>query len=407
MAWINIETTDLDPANSFPLEIAVIVTDENLEPIGELTRVIYQPAENLARISDFAREMHTENGLLNEVSGGKSTSEVEHDLLAFLDSYHWSKSGGIPRIKVAGTNPSFDVAWIQKFFPKLYPKLDHHLFDVIPLREAFQLITRYKADRSFGRRAIDEVRLSIAEWQTMRNLLGSPQNVREAAWLRAREQNTYQDGQTRNYYDATVDRYDRKTKALDLTGIQNEFLALLPDPKTRPVRILSAGCGPANRDEVRFLKAGFQVDAYDASGQMIAKAKENMEPLGGKAWQSSFIEFRKHASDRQGYDGIWAMSSLLHAHLEDLPQILEAHVAALNVGGVMLMSFLHGEGESFSENASPHSRNRIWTKFTAKSLQDFLKAHLPNVDIVFSRERVTGAQGFEIIWTEAVIRRVK
>jgi hypothetical protein len=101
------------------------------------------------------------------------------------------------------------------------------------------------------------------------------------------------------------------------------------------------------------------------------------------------------------------MSSLLHAHLEDLPQILEAHVAALNVGGVMLMSFLHGEGESFSEDASPHSGNRIWTKFTAKCLQDFLKAHLQNIEIVFSRERVTGAQGFEIVWTEAVIRRVK
>jgi oligoribonuclease (3'-5' exoribonuclease) len=151
LAWINLETTDLDPANSFPLEIAVIVTDENLEPIGEFTRVIYQPAENLSQISGFAREMHTENGLLNEVSVGKSTEEVERDLLAFLDSYHWPSSGGSSRIKVAGTNPSFDVAWIQKFFPKLYPKLDHHLFDVIPLREAFQLITGYKADRSFGR----------------------------------------------------------------------------------------------------------------------------------------------------------------------------------------------------------------------------------------------------------------
>ena len=87
--WLDLETTGLDPETGLILEVAVVVTNRWLKELARESIVIPHSVEALeaAGMDDFVRDMHTENGLLDEVTGkdgfqGLSASDAEHRLLA-------------------------------------------------------------------------------------------------------------------------------------------------------------------------------------------------------------------------------------------------------------------------------------------------------------------------------------
>lgn len=111
------------------------------------------------------------------------------------------------------------------------------------------------------------------------------------------------------------------------------FMEALPDS----ARVLDLGCGPGN-SAAMMRDAGFEVEAWDASPDMVAAAAQT---FGLEAKVKSFDDLTNVAS----FDGIWANFSLLHARKSDMPRYLMACARALRPGGLFHLGGKLGEGE--------------------------------------------------------------
>ena len=138
---------------------------------------------------------------------------------------------------------------------------------------------------------------------------------------------------TIRYYDRNAEEFAAGTVNADMQELRAGFLKYL-----RPgAKILDAGCG-SGRDALAFLKAGYEVDAFDGSAQMCRIASER---TGISVRQLRFEE----VEGEDEYDGIWACASLLHVAAKDLPDVLKRLYRLLKKPGVLYVSFKRGDGE--------------------------------------------------------------
>src|SRR4051812_16017158 len=88
LVWVDLEMTGLDVESCGIIEMAVVITGKDLEPVAELERVVWQPDEVLGRMSPFVREMHTKNGLLDKVRLSRtSVVDVENEAVALVAAH--------------------------------------------------------------------------------------------------------------------------------------------------------------------------------------------------------------------------------------------------------------------------------------------------------------------------------
>src|SRR5205823_223853 len=89
LVWMDLEMTGLDPAQHTIVEIACLITDDDLELVAEGPDiVVHQPPEALAAMDRVVRAMHTESGLLAEVEESTvSLSDAGAQVLAFIGAH--------------------------------------------------------------------------------------------------------------------------------------------------------------------------------------------------------------------------------------------------------------------------------------------------------------------------------
>jgi oligoribonuclease len=84
LIWIDCEMTGLDLENDALVEIAVLVTDSQLNILGEgVDLVIKTDQAKLDSMGDYVRQMHTDSGLINEIPNGVSLSEAEEKIIEY------------------------------------------------------------------------------------------------------------------------------------------------------------------------------------------------------------------------------------------------------------------------------------------------------------------------------------
>ena len=87
LIWIDCEMTGLSLEKDVLVEIAVLVTDSELNVIGEgVDVVIKASAEQLAGMNEFVTQMHTTSGLITEIPNGVSVTEAEDLIIQYLES---------------------------------------------------------------------------------------------------------------------------------------------------------------------------------------------------------------------------------------------------------------------------------------------------------------------------------
>ena len=85
MVWIDVETTGLDTEQDALLEVAMLITDCELEPLAGSNYVIHWPDPTDLPMSQLVRKMHTDNGLLDECRVSKLLiPEIDRRLAALL-----------------------------------------------------------------------------------------------------------------------------------------------------------------------------------------------------------------------------------------------------------------------------------------------------------------------------------
>ena len=136
-----------------------------------------------------------------------------------------------------------------------------------------------------------------------------------------------------DYYRQNAQRFFTDTASVDMSALYPPFIDCLPPG----ARILDAGCG-SGRDVKAFSEMGFFVEAFDASAELVALARQ----LSGKpVAQMRFQD----VNAVEKYDGIWCCASLLHVSQAELTDIMTKLAKALKPGGVWYISFKHGRGE--------------------------------------------------------------
>jgi oligoribonuclease len=157
--------TGLDVAHDALIEVAVQVTDGNLNPLGEgIDIVISAPEETLDSMGDFVRDMHTNSGLLDEVRASQVTlREAEQQVLAYVKSVV-PTAGKAP---IAGNTIGTDRTFLARYMPELESYLHYRSIDVSSIKE---LAKRwypkvfYAAPSKHGNhRALADIMESIAE----------------------------------------------------------------------------------------------------------------------------------------------------------------------------------------------------------------------------------------------------
>jgi SAM-dependent methyltransferase len=162
------------------------------------------------------------------------------------------------------------------------------------------------------------------------------------------------DDETIAVYETRSRDYAARTGRKAEPGLA-EFVAALPEGG----HLLDLGCGPGDSAH-RFQKAGFTVDAVDASPAMVSRARE----LGVPARRATFDE----VEGQDLYDGIWASYSLLHAARADMPATLARLHRALKPGGRLHIGMKLGTGEQRD------NLGRLYVYYTEAELVGLLEA---------------------------------
>ena len=164
LIWIDCEMTGLDLEKDVLVEIAVLVTDSELNLIGEgIDLVIAATPEQLAGMNEFVTQMHTNSGLITEIPTGISVSAAEDLIIKYLVSAS-TVAGKSP---LAGNSVSVDRSFIARDMPRLNEYLHYRTIDVSSVKE---LARRWNAKVYFNspaktgnHRALGDIQDSIAE----------------------------------------------------------------------------------------------------------------------------------------------------------------------------------------------------------------------------------------------------
>lgn len=175
LIWIDCEMTGLDLATDALVEIAVLVTDSDLNVIGDgADIVIATTPEKLAAMSEYVTAMHTTSGLITEIPNGTSLSLAEDAIIDYLES-----AGTIAgKSPLAGNSVSVDRNFIARDMPRLSQYLHYRTVDVSSIKE---LARRWYPKTYFAspaktgnHRALGDIQDSIAELAYYRSALFIP-----------------------------------------------------------------------------------------------------------------------------------------------------------------------------------------------------------------------------------------
>ncbi|MEW1659086.1 oligoribonuclease [Streptomyces sp. NPDC057555] len=176
MVWIDCEMTGLSLASDALIEVAALVTDSELNVLGDgVDVVIRPPAEALTTMPEVVREMHTASGLLAELDAGTTLEAAEAQVLDYIKQH-------VPEPRKAplcGNSVGTDRGFLLRDMPTLEGYLHYRIVDVSSVKELarrwFPRAYFNSPDKNGNHRALADIRESIAELRYYREAVFVPQ----------------------------------------------------------------------------------------------------------------------------------------------------------------------------------------------------------------------------------------
>ena len=165
LAWIDLEMTGLDPTRHKIVEIASLITDDDLTIIEEgPDLVVHASSEELDGMDDVVRNMHTRSGLVGEIEASTLTvAEAGEQTLTFLKK-HILQPRTVP---LAGNSIGTDRRFLAVMMPEVEDYLHYRSVDVSTIKE---LCRRWRPEvykaapaKKGGHRALQDIRESVGE----------------------------------------------------------------------------------------------------------------------------------------------------------------------------------------------------------------------------------------------------
>jgi oligoribonuclease len=175
LVWIDCEMTGLDIVADALIEVAALVTDFDLNVLGDgIDVVIKPPLEALEQMDDFVREMHVKSGLLDVLDDGTTLADAEAQVLAYIKEF--CPDGSRPPL--AGNTVATDRSFLARDMHDLESFLHYRIVDVSSIKELSRRWyprTYYNAPAKNGNhRALADIQESIEELRYYRETVFVP-----------------------------------------------------------------------------------------------------------------------------------------------------------------------------------------------------------------------------------------
>ena len=175
LVWIDCEMTGLDLVNDALIEVAALVTDSDLNVLGEGVDVVVKPPPGaLDQMIPLVRDMHEKSGLLEELDDGMSLAEAEKRVLDYVTAH--CPTGSRPPL--AGNTVSTDRLFLARDMGGLDAYLHYRIVDVSSIKELAKRWfpkAYYAAPAKRGNhRALADIQESIEELRYYREAVFVP-----------------------------------------------------------------------------------------------------------------------------------------------------------------------------------------------------------------------------------------
>jgi oligoribonuclease len=173
LVWMDLEMTGLDHTSDVIVEIATLVTDDDLNIVAEGPDiVVHQSDDVLQRMDPFVVDMHTRSGLLELIRASTVTlDEAGEATLAFIRE-HVPEARTVP---LCGNSIGTDRRFLAAYLPAIEEYLHYRSVDVSSVKE---LVRRWYPDvltqrgwKAGTHRALDDIRESVSEMRLYRQLV--------------------------------------------------------------------------------------------------------------------------------------------------------------------------------------------------------------------------------------------
>ncbi|MEX5298157.1 oligoribonuclease [Kocuria sp. CPCC 205292] len=176
IVWIDCEMTGLSLEDDALIEVAALVTDDELNVLGEGVDVVIRPSEAaLAQMGDFVRNMHTSSRLLDELPSGMTMEEAQAQVLAYVKQ--WVPEPG--RAPLGGNSVGTDRTFLVRDMPELVAHLHYRVIDVSTIKELsrrwFPRAYFQAPPKTGNHRALGDIRDSIDELRYYRRAVFAPE----------------------------------------------------------------------------------------------------------------------------------------------------------------------------------------------------------------------------------------
>ncbi len=176
LVWVDLEMTGLDTVRHTIVEIAVLITDSQLELVDEgIDLVIHATPEDLSRMDDFVNTMHTKSGLLPQIEASTlSLADAGVQVLEYL-------ADRVPpnTAPLCGNSIGVDRRFLDRYLPAVDQYVHYRSIDVSSLKELARrwnpAVLKGQPGKKSTHRALDDIRESIEELRYYRtNFLRLP-----------------------------------------------------------------------------------------------------------------------------------------------------------------------------------------------------------------------------------------
>jgi len=186
LVWVDCEMTGLDLDKDALIELAVLVTNAELDILGEGVDIVIKPPQSaLDQMDEVVRTMHETSGLLAELDRGISLAEAEERALEYVKAH----VPAVRRAPLAGNSVATDRGFLARDMPTLEGHLHYRMVDVSSIKE---LVRRWYPRTYFNspaktgnHRALGDIRDSITELRFYRRAIFVPQPGPDTEAVRA------------------------------------------------------------------------------------------------------------------------------------------------------------------------------------------------------------------------------
>ncbi len=175
MVWIDCEMTGLSLSDDALIEVAALVTDSELNVLGEGVDIVIRPPDAaLESMPEVVRAMHTASGLLSELPDGVEMAEAERRVLDYVRE-HVPDPGKSP---LCGNSIGTDRGFLARDMPRLESHLHYRVIDVSSVKELarrwYPRVYFNSPEKNGNHRALADIKESIAELRYYREAIFVP-----------------------------------------------------------------------------------------------------------------------------------------------------------------------------------------------------------------------------------------